>query len=111
MDFAPASARGEGGRRADRSGGGDPKPARLSSSASTCTRTHAVPAWNLFEPAAARRRSAALHCQPFGLATLPRAGTPWEGKRGAEVWPCAPLLFNVPRKRTAAARRKSGSLL
>ena len=38
--------------------------------------THAVPAWNLFEPAAPRRRSAALHCQSFGLATLPRAGTP-----------------------------------
>ena len=52
-----------------------------------------------------------MHCQPFGLATLPRAGTPWEGKRGAEVWPCAPLLFKCAPQRTAAARRKSGSLL
>jgi hypothetical protein len=29
----------------------------------------------------------------FRLATLPRAGTPWAGKRGVEVWLCAPLLF------------------
>jgi hypothetical protein len=47
----------------------------------------------------------------FRLATLPRAGTPWEGKRGVEVWLCAPLLFKCAPQRTAAARRKSGSLL
>jgi hypothetical protein len=47
----------------------------------------------------------------FRLATLPRAGTPWEGKRGVEVWLCAPLLFKCAPQRTVAARRKSGSLL
>jgi hypothetical protein len=46
------------------------------------------------------------------LATLPRAGTPWEGKRGVEVWPCAPFaFFKCAPQRTATARRKSGSLL
>jgi hypothetical protein len=55
--------------------------------------TDAVPAWNLFQPAAPRRTSAAMHCQPIGLATLPRAGTPWEGEKGRRGWPCAPSLF------------------
>jgi hypothetical protein len=46
------------------------------------------------------------------LATLPRAGTPWEGKRGVEVWPCAPFaFFKCAPQRTATARRKSGSLV
>jgi hypothetical protein len=40
----------------------------------------------------------------FRLATLPRAGTPWEGKRGVEVWLCAPLLFKCAPQRTAAAK-------
>jgi hypothetical protein len=30
----------------------------------------------LFEPATPRRTSAAMHCQPIGLVTLPGAGTP-----------------------------------
>jgi hypothetical protein len=44
----------------------------------------------------------------FRLATLPRAGTPWEGKRGVEVWLCAPLLFKCAPQRTAAGTTGRG---